>query len=97
MLERQRDVRPNVSRHLPQAQANPQRPPRRHYLEEHPEESKKTVAAALGASSADLSHWLSRQTGYTMPAHLVPLFFRVVGENSLLWHLQDQYEKGRVA
>jgi len=68
------------------------------FLEEHDEHSKKTVAAALDASSADLSHWLSMSTPYTMHAHLVPIFCALIGDNALLWHLQEQYENaGKVA
>ena len=63
------------------------------YLDNHPGESKKTFAGKLeDASSADLSHWLSFQMRCTMHGHLVPLFCQLVGDNSLNWHLQEQYE-----
>lgn len=62
------------------------------YLDENLSESKKTVAGKLGASRADLSHWISLQTNFTIPSHKLPLFCRIVGSNALLWHVQDKYE-----
>lgn len=64
------------------------------FLEDNPTSSKKAIAIDLGATSADLSHWLSDRTSYTLPAHLVPRLCRIVGDNSLLWHLLEEYEKG---
>lgn len=62
--------------------------------EENPSISKKSIALDLGYTPADLSHWLSPKCPRsTMPAHLVPLFCHLTGDNTLLWLMQEAYEK----
>lgn len=63
------------------------------FLEENEEWNKTRVALEMESTSADLSHWLSFQCSFTPPAHKVPKFCRIVRDNSLLWHLQEQYER----
>jgi len=63
------------------------------YLENNPQENRKSVAAKLeDASQSDLSHWLSTQMRCTMSAHLVKGFCGIVGDNSLIWHIQEKFE-----
>lgn len=62
-------------------------------MEADPTVSKKSIAMDLGYTPADLSHWLSpRCPKSTMPAHLVPLFCRLVHDNALIWLVQEAYE-----
>ena len=63
------------------------------FLEDNPQASKKSIALDLGATSADLSHWLSDKTRFTMPGHLIGPFCAIVGDNSLAWHVFNSYEK----
>lgn len=62
-------------------------------MESDPTISKKSIAMDLGYTPPDLSHWLSlRCPKSTMPGHLVPLFCRIVRDNSLIWLVQEAYE-----
>ena len=63
------------------------------WLEEDVSRTKKALAIDLGATQADLSHWLTSKTSFTLPGHLVPAFCRIVGDNSLIWHITASYEK----
>lgn len=63
-------------------------------MEADPGLSKKAIALEMGYTQTDLAHWLSpRCPRSTIPAHLVPLFCQIVGDNSLLWLLQEAYEQ----
>ena len=64
------------------------------WLEEDITRTKKALAMDLGHTQADLSHWLSTSTRFTLPGHLVPAFCRLVGDNSLIWHISASYEEG---
>lgn len=64
------------------------------WLENDTLRTKKALAIDLGASQADLSHWLSERTRFTLPGHLVSAFCRLVGDNSLIWHISASYEQG---
>lgn len=64
------------------------------WLEEDISRTKKALAMDLGHTQADLSHWLSASTRFTLPGHLVPAFCRLVGDNSLIWHISAMYEAG---
>lgn len=46
---------------------------------------KKQVAIDLGVGPSTLSHWLSPQCGFTIPAHLIPAFCQIVRD----WRLAD--------
>lgn len=48
---------------------------------------KKVIAIDLGCTPSALSHWLSEETTFTLPGHLIPTFCRIVGDDALLWHL----------
>lgn len=63
------------------------------WIEADPGNSKKALAIDLGCSQADLSHWISDKTSYTMYGHLVPLFCSIVGDNSLIWLGTTLYEQ----
>lgn len=52
---------------------------------------KKVIAIDLGVTQSALSHWLSEETTFTIPGHLIPGFCRLVGDDALLWHLQAQF------
>ena len=63
------------------------------FLEDHPDASRKRIALDLGATPADLSHWTSAKTSFTLPGHLVPLFCQILNDNALLWHLESVYAR----
>lgn len=52
----------------------------------------KAIASDLGVSDSTLSHWISPSCKFTMPAHLVPTFCQLVGDDSLIWHLMGRVQ-----
>lgn len=64
-------------------------------LEADPALTKKSIAMDLGVSQSALSHWLSPETQFSIPGHLIPRFCQLVGDDSLIWHLHTIYGGAR--